>query len=172
MRSHERCCEYCGQKLGIVEAYPVLCGACGRKNYRNPIPVAVALIPVRDCDGLLAIRRAIEPGKGDLALPGGFVDWVDISWQHAAAREVREEVGLELSHESFQPFDVISSAEKRILIFGICAGIASLEVGKFQRTNETSELVIITEPCELAFPLHTQVVHKYFSRDDSAKLPR
>lgn len=64
--------------------------------YTNPKPVAVALVPVYTDDGprLLALRRAIEPNKGRIALPGGFMEAGEDSSQ-AAAREVLEETGLD-----------------------------------------------------------------------------
>ena len=44
----------------------------------------------------MLVRRAKEPAKGTLDLPGGFVD-MDESAEEAAHREVKEETGLELT---------------------------------------------------------------------------
>jgi ADP-ribose pyrophosphatase YjhB (NUDIX family) len=95
-------------------------------------------------------------------LPGGFVDWADDSWQHAAAREVQEEIGVEVAADSFRTFDVISAPGKRILIFGVCEPVSPDVVERFTPTPETSELVLIQQPVELAFPIHTDVVAHYF----------
>lgn len=40
-------------------------------SFSNPVPVAVAIVPF---DGkLIGIRRGIEPRKGQVALPGGYI---------------------------------------------------------------------------------------------------
>lgn len=43
--------------------------------------------------------RRKDPWSGDIALPGGRRDPEDTSDCHAAIREVREEVGLDLSED-------------------------------------------------------------------------
>ncbi|MFN7611677.1 MAG: NUDIX domain-containing protein, partial [bacterium] len=55
-------------------------------------------------DNILLIERGNEPGKGLLALPGGFLDAKDESLESAMFRELKEETGLELL-----PDDIIDS---------------------------------------------------------------
>lgn len=57
-------------------------------------PVFVTVDAVLRCaDRVLLIERAQSPGKGLLALPGGFIDARDSTWQ-SAVRELREETRL------------------------------------------------------------------------------
>ena len=65
-------CSYCGRAFVADQPWPRKCASCGQFTYVNPIPVAVCLLPVEG--GLLCVRRAIPPGAGKLALPGGFID--------------------------------------------------------------------------------------------------
>lgn len=46
---------------------------------------------------ILTIARGKEPFKGVRALPGGFFDMEDDSVERTAARELKEEVGLEVA---------------------------------------------------------------------------
>lgn len=69
------------------------CTTCGFVYYFNP-SAAVACF-IRNAKGeLLLVRRAKEPAKGTLDLPGGFVDMHENA-EEAARREIREETGLE-----------------------------------------------------------------------------
>lgn len=67
-------------------------------TYKHPRPsVAVDIVLFKKMDQgtqVLLIRRAQQPFQGRYALPGGFID-MDESLREAAARELREETGLE-----------------------------------------------------------------------------
>ena len=69
------------------------CGICGFTYYANPSSATVAFI-MNEKDELLVVRRKNEPAKGNLDLPGGFVD-MEETGEEGVMREVMEETGLE-----------------------------------------------------------------------------
>jgi len=69
------------------------CEECGFVHFYDPV-VAAVVFAVQD-NRLLMIRRAVNPQKGKWALPAGYIDY-DEEPHEAAAREVREETGLEV----------------------------------------------------------------------------
>ncbi|MBE6255242.1 MAG: NUDIX domain-containing protein [Prevotella sp.] len=71
------------------------CEACGFTYYINPSAATVALI-VNDQGEWLCVRRAKEPAKGTLDLPGGFSDLYETS-EEGVIREVKEETGLDVA---------------------------------------------------------------------------
>lgn len=87
-------CPNCGgKKIENVKMRKWRCPDCGFTLYNN-VAAAVGLI-IRLPDGrVLFEKRAKEPRKGFLALPGGFVD-PDESAEEACVRECREEIGVE-----------------------------------------------------------------------------
>lgn len=92
---------------GLPEPRPVSdrefrCERCGFRHFVTPIPAAVAII-LDAQDRVLVIRRAHEPGLGQLGLPGGVIE-ADESGEQGAARETREETGLNLPPEAFRYF--------------------------------------------------------------------
>ena len=76
-----------------------VCKQCDFVYYFNPSAATVAVI-VNELGELLVCKRAKDPAKGSLDLPGGFVD-VGENGEEAIQREVLEEVGLEISSLSY-----------------------------------------------------------------------
>ena len=68
------------------------CTDCGFVYYFNPSSATVALI-LNEQNELLVCRRAKEPAKGTLDLPGGFIDMAETG-EEGVAREVKEETGM------------------------------------------------------------------------------
>jgi 8-oxo-dGTP diphosphatase len=92
-------CPACGGPLALGDAdgkERLKCGICPFVHWDNPKPVAVILIPKGD--GLVLVTRKLDPGKGLLALPGGFVDKGE-NPRIAAVREAKEETGLDIEIE-------------------------------------------------------------------------
>ena len=70
------------------------CAACGFIVYLNP-RLVVSTLPVTDAGEIVLLRRAIEPGRGAWAQPGGFLE-ADETAVQGAVRETIEETGLEV----------------------------------------------------------------------------
>ena len=163
MKDRHAHCSTCGAKFPGNLPWPRTCSACGEISYLNPLPVAVLLLPVDN--GLLCIERDIAPGKGQRALPGGFID-VGESWQAAAARELREETGISIDASDVRLYDARSAPDGTLLVFGIASRRTAGELPPFKPTNETSARVVIHAPETLAFPIHTRVVQRYFEEHE------
>jgi 8-oxo-dGTP pyrophosphatase MutT (NUDIX family) len=154
-------CSFCGQAFDAGQPWPRTCTRCGNTSFLNPLPVAVMLVPVDA--GLLAVRRGLEPGRGRLALPGGYINLGE-TWQQAGAREVVEETGLTIDPAHIREFAVRSADDGSLLIFGLAAPLSLAGRSPFRPDAETLECLILREPAELAFALHTAVVREYFNR--------
>ena len=88
-------CPHCGSKdIEFPNLVRFLCHQCGFVYYHN-IAAAVAVIFRREREILFVVRN-IDPDKGKLDLPGGFID-PDENAEAAACREMNEELGLEIT---------------------------------------------------------------------------
>ncbi len=159
-------CSFCGGRYPDTHTWPRTCATCGETTWSNPLPVAVVLVPVAHPggrDGLLVVRRGIEPFRGELALPGGFIETGE-SWQEAAARELWEETGVRSAPEEVRLFDVHSSYRGRsLLIFGLVPRLHPDEVPVPVDNPEVTEVKVLAEASELAFPTHTLAMADYFA---------
>lgn len=93
-------CPKCGSpRFEVHNAKSKKCADCGFVYYFNPSSATVALI-MNERGELLVCRRAKEPARGTLDLPGGFID-MNETGEEGVAREVREETGLEVTHAEY-----------------------------------------------------------------------
>lgn len=158
MPDKDTCCSFCGQKF-ITEGWPRNCQHCGNISYKNPIPVAVVLVPIGD--GIVVIRRNTEPQKGTLTLPGGYIDTGE-SWQEGARRELEEETGIIVSADEIALYDVQNGLDDTLVIFGLANEQQAAQLRSFS-SIETQEVTLIDQPIELGFTMHTDVVRRFFT---------
>lgn len=123
-------CPLCGSTNYVAGSPGRRCEDCGHREFNNPVAAAGAFIS--DEDGrLLLIRRANDPAKGALMIPGGFLDGGE-SLEDAVRREVGEEVGLDIvdltyltSHTNQYLFDGLHRVTVDVMF---AATVASLDV--------------------------------------------
>ena len=132
-----------------------VCPDCGRVIFYDPKVAVICIVP-RD-GRVLMIRRATDLGYGLWGLPGGYVDRGEVV-ERAAAREVREETGLEV--ETGELIGLFSEADEPVMVAVYAAketggtleaGPEALEVGFFD----------IRDLPELAFPRDRDVLAKW-----------
>jgi len=88
-------CPVCGSNNFTLKGPRLLvCGQCDYHYHDNPVAAVAGFLP-DDKGRILLIRRAKEPSKGKLALPGGFVD-IGETAEAALERELKEELNLDL----------------------------------------------------------------------------
>ena len=89
-------CPLCGSRHFTVNNFKSkCCSDCGFTYYANPCSATAAFI-VNDRNEMLVVRRAKEPAKGTLDLPGGFVDMGE-TVEQGMCREIKEETGLDVT---------------------------------------------------------------------------
>ncbi|MCH5327946.1 MAG: NUDIX domain-containing protein [Coprobacter sp.] len=95
-----RFCPRCGSgAFAENDSQSKRCESCGFVYYFNP-KGAVAGIVTDDNGRILVCRRAKEPAKGSLDLPGGFMNPAETA-EEALVREIREETGLTVTESQY-----------------------------------------------------------------------
>lgn len=105
------------------------------------------------------MRRGIQPGKGELALPGGYIDFGE-TWQQAAARELWEETTVKVHPNAFELVDVRTATNGASLL--VFAKTLDVEYPiDFTPNDEVEELVVAHEPPDLVFSTHTEMAAEF-----------
>jgi 8-oxo-dGTP diphosphatase len=151
-------CPRCSSKLQeeeVEDRRRFLCKSCGWVNYENPLPSVAAMVRNEQGD-ILLIRRGIEPGLGEWALPSGFIE-IDETPEMACVRELEEETGL-LGRITglIGVFSQKSSMYKNVLIIGYSVeGEGLVRAGS---DSQEARFFSIDEMPEIAFPSHLDMI--------------
>jgi ADP-ribose pyrophosphatase YjhB (NUDIX family) len=156
-------CSFCGGKH-LNEDWPRRCSRCSELSYGNPVPVVIALVPIA-MHGLLGVRRGIEPARGRIALPGGYLNRSE-PWLAGVARELDEETGVKLETNDFSLFAVCDTpAQVNVLVIVGLSRVTLHEPVVLKANDEVLELVLITPKNvhELAWDTHRLLAERYFA---------
>jgi ADP-ribose pyrophosphatase YjhB (NUDIX family) len=138
-------CSRCGAHLALgpqpgEDRERLACPSCGFIAYVNP-RLVVTTLPVTDAGEVVLLRRAIEPGYGRWAQPGGFLEADETAIQ-GAVRETIEETGLVVEPTAIvglysrpQAAIVVVAFEARIVGGTMVTTPESLEVRPFPATD-------------------------------------
>lgn len=155
MLPEDKFCPGCGFPLARPEVSGKIrpaCAHCRRVIYYDPKVAAVAV--VARAGRVLMVHRANQPGYGLWSVPGGYVDRGEVV-ERAAAREVREETGLEVAIEGL--LGLFSQAGSPVIV----AAFAGVETGGRLRAGpETlaADFFSLDALPPLAFPRDAQML--------------
>ena len=131
-------CSRCGGGLayGPVEGEDRdrhYCRSCGYVTYVNP-RIVVTTLPVTDSGELVLIRRAIHPGIGTWAQPGGFLE-SDETVVQGAVRETLEETCLLV-----EPTEIVGIYSRPQAAVVVVAYAPAIVGGEMSPTSEALEV--------------------------------
>jgi len=111
-----------------------------------PFAVTVDIVVLTIEDGALKVvlvERGVEPHKGDLALPGGFVK-ADESLEEAAARELSEETGVEAA-SYLEQFGAYGNPKRdpRMRVVTVAFLAILREVGPIAADSDAAEAMLL-----------------------------
>ena len=140
------------------------CVECDRIIYSDPKVAVAAIIPMDN--GIVLLKRAIEPQIGKWSFPSGYVDRGE-KLERALEREVLEECGLVVRVEWL--VGVYSEAGQAVVLVVYHADVVSGELVAGDETSEARVFAIEKMP-ELAFEHDDRIVRDWLAVivDDSA----
>jgi ADP-ribose pyrophosphatase YjhB (NUDIX family) len=158
-------CPCCGGRLEKRLIKPqeprrLVCAVCGFVFYVDPKLSVIAVIPMDE--GVVMVRRSIEPGYGLWVVPGGFVDLGEVV-EEAVVRETQEE-----THLTVRPLRLLNIYSYRNHRTVIAAYLTEYVSGVLAAGDETLEARVfgfqeIPWP-QIAFSSTKEALRDYISR--------
>jgi ADP-ribose pyrophosphatase YjhB (NUDIX family) len=145
----------------------LVCERCRGIEYLNPKLVACT-IPLWQ-DGILLVRRGIDPGFGKWVFPGGYVDLGE-SVRDAAVREAYEEAGVRVEIERI--LDAYSYTGSAVVVLVYVARVVGGEPAPGDECLEVRAFAPDQIPWEeLAFPSTRDALRDYLRQRGEAAAP-
>jgi NAD+ diphosphatase len=168
-------CPKCGAAALRMTGQKLLrCEACGFELYLN-VAAAVAGVIVDEPGRMVVLVRGKEPGKGKWDLPGGFVDPGDTA-EGALRREVREEIGLEVTGMrylgSWPNVYEYMAVRYRTLDLGFVCEVTRVSMAKPMEDEIAEVLFLSPRQIDLerfAFPSAAAIAGKYIEKGSGVR---
>jgi len=157
-------CPQCGGRLEKRLLKPrepqrLVCSACGFVFYLDPKLSVIAVIPMEQ--GVVMVRRAINPGYGLWVVPGGFVDMGEVV-EEAVVRETQEETYLTV--RPLRLLNIYSYPDHRTIIAAYVTEYVSGELGAGDETLEARVFGLKEIPWpRIAFSSTKEALREYLS---------
>jgi len=157
--------DYCPRCAAALESRRIkdgepprlVCGTCDFVLFLDP-KVATGCIAEQD-DGIILVRRSIEPGYGKWVFPGGYVDRGE-KVEAAAVREMREECGLQVRVDAL--LGVYSYTHRPIVVIVYTGTVLGGTLVAADETLEAERFPAAGLPWEqLAFPSTFEALRDY-----------
>ena len=158
-------CPQCGGRLEKrlikpMEPRRLVCTVCGFIFYLDPKLSVIAVIPMDE--GVVMVRRAIEPGYGLWVVPGGFVDLGEVL-EDALVRETQEETLLTV--RPIRLLNIYSYPDHRTVIAAYVTEYVSGELAAGDETLEARVFGLKEIPWpRIAFSSTQEALREYLSQ--------
>lgn len=170
-----RFCPRCGTRYDTPAVKPSVvlrCHACRYEFFQHSSPAATAVIPSSDRPGeVLLLTRENEPGRGLLALPGGFLQYGEPP-ADAMQREVLEETLIDVEPNILLDSYLVAYEYKGARVSVIELAFLTKPIARDLRgirSGEASALgfydcaQFVRAPAPLAFPEQHQALRRYLA---------